>query len=224
MSISLRTLDTNVAMDGGSSKTANSWGGADWARRPRLPGVLGVLRWAFVIAAIAVLVWMASTRPPKLSDAIPASTSGGVTEMAMLAPALSGALKDGRSYQLTAERATLPNGDDQLVQMQNVRATIDLLNNSQVNIRADQGRFRRKTDQLELTGNVVATRNDGYKLETAAAEIWRDSAGYAAKSTHPTRITGPAGRALADGFVVVPGFDPIRLTGVVRLRLDGDFQ
>jgi LPS export ABC transporter protein LptC len=224
MSISLRTLDTNVAMEDGPSQTASSWSGADWARRSRLPDILGILRWAFVVAAIAVLVWMASTRPPKLSDALPASTSGGITEMAMLSPALSGTLKDGRLYHLTAERATLPNGDDQLVHMQNVRVKIGLLNNSQVNIRADQGLFRRKTNQLELTGNVVVTRNDGYQLETEAAEIWRGSTGYAAKSTHPTRVTGPAGSALADGFVVAPGFDPIRLTGLVRLRLNGDFQ
>lgn len=200
---------------------AASWDASGWARRPAWPRLVAIFGWTAVAAAVATLVWMVASGTKQLREAETVADRDVPRRMAMRAPSLTGRLDDGRAYRIVAANATLEPGGDDVILLENVQAATQLNNGDRVDIVANRARVDRLRDRVEFIDDIVAVRSDGYRLATDAAELWQAQGGIAARSDRPVRISGPKGRATAAGLTATPGLSVIRLTGPVRLDIDG---
>jgi lipopolysaccharide export system protein LptC len=107
---------------------------------------------------------------------------------------------DGRSFNVTADRAVQSAGDDQHIVLQHPRADIVLADGTKIAIRSDAGGLQRDTRILDLFGSVTLVQDGGYEFRTSTARIdldGRTAAGDAIVEGH-----GPTGEIRADGFEI----------------------
>lgn len=192
------------------------------ARTPAFPRRARLAAWGAVATAAAVLVWMAASNPANVGRPRVAASAEVAERLQMRAPTLVGRTSDGRSYTVRAASATVADGGGDVVDLLDIRAETTLEDGVGVDASARSGRFDRLAERLTLTGDVVATRTDGYRLRTEALTIWREPGGLAAASDAATAIDGPDGRATSAGLTAAAGLDPIRLKGPVAIRLGAE--
>jgi|GEM_PF-3053470 len=193
-------------------------------RQPAWPSRVRFVGWAAIAAAVCVFSWMGATSPPSLNRPRAVPVDEIASELAMHAPHISGRLQDGRTYHVSAQRATMTPGDDRIMRLSAVRGDLKMRDGGEVAISAIRARYDRTREHMTLEGDVTLTRTDGYMLKTEAAEVWRAPDGIAAKSDRPTEISGPGGHARAAGVTVAPGLTTARLLGPVSVRLNEEPQ
>lgn len=199
-----------------------AWSRAEWARTPSWPRTVWIARAGFCLAVIATLVWMAGSAPTRVaSTASITRAEPPPSEIAMRAPVMTGRLKDGRAYAISARSAVAAGDGEQTMALGDVQARIDMADGRTLEVQAAQGRIDRDRAHVLLTGGVEARRSDGYRLSTESAELWDTEAGVAGKSDQPVDITGPRGTAGGSGMTIAPGLDPVRLRGPVTIRTKG---
>jgi lipopolysaccharide export system protein LptC len=175
-----------------------------------------------VVAGLTVLVLFTYFKPMQMFDKLP-SLSGklGVqgSKITMELPRIAGFTRDSRSYELNAETAVQDIAKPDLVELQNLRARIEMQNQDVVQITANAGTYNTKADKIVLRDQVVVISQQGYKAQMREAAIEMKKGNVV--SDLPVEITLPNGMLKANRMEIVDSGDVIRFERGVVLDLDG---
>jgi lipopolysaccharide export system protein LptC len=95
------------------------------------------------------------------------------TKITMQQPRLAGFTADNRQYELTAQAAYQDLTKPGVVELQNLRAIMEMQDRVTYNISAKIGVYNSRTEMLTLQHNIVVTSSDGFqaRLNEAAVDI-----------------------------------------------------
>jgi lipopolysaccharide export system protein LptC len=89
----------------------------------------------------------------------------------MQKPRLTGYTSDGRAYQLSAEAAAQDVTKPDFVQLEHIRAKLDMADKSTVDMWADDGVYDMKGDTLTLNNNIRLVSSTGYEARLSRAVV-----------------------------------------------------
>jgi lipopolysaccharide export system protein LptC len=93
------------------------------------------------------------------------------TMITMQQPHLTGFTADERPYEFNADAAQQDITKPDLVQLQRIRAKIEMADKSTVHLWADTGIYNMKTDMLDLNDNIHLVSTTGYEARLSKASV-----------------------------------------------------
>jgi len=93
------------------------------------------------------------------------------TKITMQEPRLTGFTSDSRPYEFTANAALQDITKPDLVDLQQIRAKIEMADKSMVHLWADTGVYNMKTDLLTLRDNIHLVSSTGYEARLSQAAV-----------------------------------------------------
>jgi lipopolysaccharide export system protein LptC len=175
-----------------------------------------------IVVGLTALVLNTYFKPLQMFDKLP-SVSGklGVqgSKITMELPRIAGFTRDQRAYELNAETAVQDITSPDLVELQNLRARMELQDKDVVTLTANSGTYNTKADRIVLRDQVIVTSQQGYKalLREAAVEMKKGNV----VSEQPVEITLPNGLLKANRMEIIDSGEVIRFERGVVLDLDG---
>jgi lipopolysaccharide export system protein LptC len=192
-------------------------------RHSRLVRVLRVLVPGAVVIGGAVLVVMTYFNPLGMLQKLP-NVSGKLavqgSKITMELPRIAGVTRDQRAYELTAETAVQDIAKPDVVELQNLRARMELQDSDVVVITAKSGTYNTKGDNIVLREHVVVTSANGYNAKMTEATV--DMKKGNVQSDRPVEIKLPSGTLTANRMEIIDSGDVVRFTGGVVLDLDAE--
>jgi lipopolysaccharide export system protein LptC len=134
------------------------------------------LRVFLVGAVVVVLVGLVVDNylPPVGALRLPGEIANVViqgTKITMQKPRLTGYTSDGRAYQFSAEAAAQDVTKPDLVQLERIRAKMEMADKSTVDLWADDGIYDMKGDMLTLNNNIHLVSSTGYEARLSRAVV-----------------------------------------------------
>jgi len=175
-----------------------------------------------VVAGLSALVLNAYFKPMQMFEKLP-SVSGKLavqgSKITMELPRIAGFTRDQRAYELNAESAVQDISKPDIVELQNLRAKMELQDKDVVQVTANAGTYNTKADRIVLRDQIVVTSQQGYKalLREAAVEMKKGNV----ISELPVEITLPNGMLKANRLEIIDSGDVVRFEKGVVLDLDG---
>ena len=123
---------------------------------------------------LAVVVFAAFFNPLRMLAKLPIDPGRMVvsgTKITMEAPRLGGFTRDGRPYELTASAAAQDLANPGVLELKNVRARVQMIDQSQVDLQAATGVYDTKADQLILKTDVLVVSSAGYEARMKEASV-----------------------------------------------------
>jgi lipopolysaccharide export system protein LptC len=139
-----------------------------------LGGAVGIASWVKPLRALA-------KAPVDLSSVV---VSG--TKITMQAPRIAGFTTDKRQYEMTAQVAAQDITKTDVVELQGIRANMELQDKTTFETTANTGVYNTKTEQLLLQTNVLVTTSSGYQARLAEALV--DMKGSRITSEKPVEV------------------------------------
>jgi lipopolysaccharide export system protein LptC len=194
-------------------------------RHSRLVRVLRVLLPLGVVFGLGGYLLFSYLNPFAILDKLPEVTGKiGMqgSKITMEAPRIAGVTRDSRAYELTAETAVQDIAKPDVVELQNLRAKMELQDADVVVITAKSGIYNTKGDSIVLREHVVVTSANGYnaKLREAAVDMKKGNV----VSSQPVEIKLPNGNLTANGMEIVDSGDVVRFTNGIVLNFDGSAE
>jgi len=93
------------------------------------------------------------------------------SKIMMQQPRLAGFTKDNRRYDLTAQAAGQDLTKPDMVELQGIRATLELQDDATFETTARNGLYNTKTELLTLSNNIVVTSTNGYEAFLSEAVL-----------------------------------------------------
>ncbi len=93
------------------------------------------------------------------------------TKITMEKPRMSGFTKDGRAYEFIADAAAQDLTKPDIVELQKIRAKLQMQDKSMMDLSADTGVYNTKLETLKLDSNIILTSSDGNKGRLSQAMI-----------------------------------------------------
>jgi lipopolysaccharide export system protein LptC len=140
-----------------------------------------------------------------------------IDSMTMSNPHFEGIDEKKRPFNVTAEKATQLDKNGDVVDLHGPQADITLENGAWLALSADNGRYQRKEQLLNLGGGVSVFHDQGYELHTPVLRV--DLATNRASSNQPVQGQGPAGNLTGEGLVISEGGKRMLLTGRSHMKL-----
>ena len=142
------------------------------------------------------------------------------SKITMELPRIAGISRDQRSYQITAETAVQDIAKPDQIELQNLRAEMEMADSEMVVITAKSGTYHSKGDRIVLREHVVVTSSQGYnaKLREAVVDMKKGNV----QSDQPVEVKMPAGVISANGVEIVDSGDVIRFTHGVVMNVDAE--
>jgi lipopolysaccharide export system protein LptC len=137
-----------------------------------------------------------------------------IETIAMENPRFAGVDAEGRSFNVTADRAIQSADDEQHIVLQQPKADFVLADGTKIAIRSDTGDLRRDTRILDLSGSVTLVQDGGYEFRTTKARI--DLEERAATGDAIVEGHGPTGEIRADGFEITDRGERVVFRGRTR--------
>jgi lipopolysaccharide export system protein LptC len=192
-------------------------------RHSRMVRVLRILVPGIVVfGGLAVMV-MTYFNPLAMLDKLP-KVSGKLavqgSKITMDLPRIAGVTRDQRAYELTAETAVQDITKPDIVELQNLRAKMELQDSDVVVITAKSGTYNTKGDSIVLREHVLVTSANGYNAKLTEASV--DMKKGNMQSDRPVEIKLPNGVLTANGMEIVDSGDIVRFTRGVVLNLDAE--
>jgi lipopolysaccharide export system protein LptC len=167
-----------AADDGGAAVPARARGNSErlYRRARRHSRLVRVLRVCLVGAVVVVLVglvvdnYLPSGGALRLPGEIANVLIQG-TKVTMQKPRLTGYTSDGRAYQLSAEAAAQDVTKPDFVQLERIRANMEMADKSTVDLWADDGVYDMKGDMLTLNNNIHLVSSTGYEARLSQALV-----------------------------------------------------
>ncbi len=185
-----------------------------------------VIRIGLPIAVVGGLTALAAVtyfQPTQMFDKVPAV--GGKlavqgSKITMELPRIVGFTRDNRAYELHAESAVQDISSPDVIELQNLRARLEMQGNDVVNLTANSGTYSTKVDKVVLRDQVVVTSQQGYKavLREAAVEMKKGNV----VSEQPVDITLPNGWLKSNRMQIVDSGDLVRFDRGVTVYLEPD--
>jgi lipopolysaccharide export system protein LptC len=175
-----------------------------------------------VVVGLTMLVLFTYFAPMQMFDKLP-SVSGKLavqgSKITMELPRIAGFTRDSRAYELNAETAVQDITKPDIVELQNLRAKMEMQDKDVVQVTANAGTYNTKADRIVLRDQVVVTSQQGYKalLREAAVEMKKGNV----VSELPVEITLPNGTLKANRMEITDSGEVIRFERGVVLDLDG---
>ena len=120
-----------------------------------------------------------------------------------------------QSYTVTAELATQPAPDSDIIVLERPQADITLADGGWLALTAKHGIYHRDEDILDLEGEVSGFSDLGYEFHTESARI--DLVKGEASGKQPVEGQGPIGVLAAQGFRVLGEGSTFHFNGPVKL-------
>ena len=176
-----------------------------------------------VVVGLTVLVLFTYFAPMQMFDKLP-SVSGKLavqgSKITMELPRIAGFTRDSRAYELNAETAVQDITKPDIIELQNLRAKMELQDKDVVLVTANAGTYNTKADRIVLRDQIVVTSQQGYKalLREAAVEMKKGNV----ISDQPVEITLPNGMLKANRMEIRDSGEVIRFERGVVLDLDAE--
>src|SRR5882672_5355018 len=174
-----------------------------------------------VIIGLTALVLFSYFKPMQIFDKLP-SVSGNLgiqgSKITMQLPKIAGFTRDSRAYELTAENAVQDITSPDMIELQNLRARMEMQDKDIVNLTAKGGTYNTKGDKIVLRDQIVVTSEQGYtaRLREAAVDMKQGNV----LSDQPVEVTLPNGLLLSNGMEIGESGAVIRFNRGVVLTLD----
>jgi lipopolysaccharide export system protein LptC len=185
-----------------------------------------VVRILRVAVPLAVLLGFIGTflvtyfNPLRMLAKLPIDIAGLVvsgTKITMEQPRLSGFTHDARAYQLSADAAKQDLTKPDLIELRNIRATVQMQDKSTMEMSATTGIYDSKAETLKLDQNILLSSSAGYRgrLSEAMVDIRKGSV----LSEQPVAVEMLQGTLNANRLEIVDSGDLIRFDGGVNMTL-----
>jgi lipopolysaccharide export system protein LptC len=174
-----------------------------------------------VIIGLTALVLVTYFKPMQIFDKLP-SLSGNLgiqgSKITMQLPRIAGFTRDSRAYELTAENAVQDIATPDVIELQKLRAKMEMQDRDVVNMTANAGTYNTKGDKIILRDQIVVTSGQGYsaRLREAAVDMKQGNV----VSDLPVEVTLPNGLLLSNGMEIAESGAVIRFNRGVVLTLD----
>jgi len=182
-----------------------------WVRLLRVALPMGVV---LAICGYSLLTWL---NPWTALARLPLSGKLAVsgTKITMESPRLAGFTRDGRSYELTANAAAQDLRRPNVIELKEIRAKVELQDDSVINLTADTGLYDTKGEIATLNNNVVVTASSGTEIRLIEARL--DIKKGHILSEKPVEVKLANGRIDAKALEVTDGGDVIQFRGGVTM-------
>ncbi len=140
-----------------------------------------------------------------------------VESVRMVNPRYEGIDEESRPFSITADLATQPDDDTDVIELSAPKADVTLSSGDWIALSADKGRYRRHEELLDLAGQVSLFHDKGYELHTTSVTI--DLEERSAAGQEPVQGHGPAGELAGQGFEVASEGRKVFLIGQSRVVL-----
>lgn len=174
-----------------------------------------------VIVGLTTLVLVTYFKPMQIFDKLP-GVSGNLgiqgSKITMQLPKIAGFTRDSRAYELTAENAIQDIASPDMIELQNLRAKMEMQDKDVVNLSAKAGTYNTKGDKIVLRDQIVVTSGQGYsaRLREAAVDMKQGTV----VSDQPVEVTLPNGLLTSNGMEIIESGAVIRFNRGVVLTLD----
>jgi lipopolysaccharide export system protein LptC len=144
------------------------------------------------------------------------------TKITMKQPRLAGYTSDQRPYELSAQAAAQDLTNTDLVELQGIRAKMEMKDKVVIESTAHSGIFQTKTEVLKLQHNIVVTSSNGYRARLAEAMV--DIRANKIVSEKPVEVTTPSAIINANRMEIAESGGVIRFERGVSVTLipEGD--
>jgi lipopolysaccharide export system protein LptC len=176
-----------------------------------------------VVVGLTALVLNTYFQPMQMFEKLP-SVSGKLavqgSKITMELPRIAGFTRDSRAYELNAETAVQDITKPDIVELQNLRAKMELQDKDVVQVTANSGTYNTKADKIVLRDQIIVTSQQGYKavLREAAVEMKKGNV----VSDQPVEITLPSGMLKANRLEILESGGVIRFERGVVLDLQSE--
>ena len=170
----------------------------------------------------AATIWF---NPLRALAKLPVDVSGVAingTKITMKAPRIAGFTSDQRQYEMTAQVAAQDVTKTDLVELQGIRASMEMQDRTTFETTANNGLYNTKTEQLTLEQNVLVTTSNGYQARLAEAIV--DMKGGKITSDKPVEVKTADWTINANRMEVVDSGSVIRFDSGVAVTLQGGVE
>ena len=187
-------------------------------RHSRQVRVLRVAVPVLVLAAALAVFLATYFNPLRMLAKLPINVGDLVvsgTKITMEAPHVSGFTRDSRAYELSADNAAQDLTKPDIVDLHNLRAKVQMKDDSIVNLTAVQGIYNSKGEILKLDRDIEITSSAGYAghLSEAVVDIRK---GHVI-SDKPVKVKLLQGKLDANGLEIVDSGEVVRFTNGVNM-------
>jgi lipopolysaccharide export system protein LptC len=181
-----------------------------------------VMRFAIPVLVVGVLgfeVLITYVNPSGMFGKLPVDIGNLVvsgSKITMEHPRLSGFTHDGRPYEMTAFAARQDLTKPDLVELQRIRATVQMEDGSQMQIDAANGLYNVKNERLELDKDIVLLGKD---FEGRLSQATVDAHTGHIVSDKPVNLKMLQGTLDANHMEIVDSGELVRFTKGVNMNL-----
>jgi lipopolysaccharide export system protein LptC len=180
--------------------------------RVAIPVAVVVILGGFSLATYFNPLRMLAKLPVNISDMV---VSG--TQITMEKPRMSGFTKDARAYEFNADAAAQDLTKPDIVELQNIRAKMQMQDQSMIDMSADTGVYDTKHEMLQLNSNIVLMSSNGNKGRLSQAMI--DVKKGNVVSDQPVELEFLQGVLNAKKLEIVDSGDLVRFHGGVEMTM-----
>jgi len=118
-------------------------------------------------------------------------------------PFFSGTTADGEEISFSAETLTTPQGQTGSNRAEDVHVVVDMRDGAKMTLKSNLARFDLSQDLAELTGDVVITTSNGYRVTSDL--LTSEMSKLNLQSPGPVEAVGPAGDLQAGSMSMTGG-------------------
>lgn len=189
-------------------------------RHSRLVRMLRISIPAVVVLGTTVIVLITYFNPLRMLGQLPIDVGSLVvsgSKITMEHPRLSGFTNDARAYELSADAAKQDLTKPDLIELRNLRATVEMQDKATIEMLATTGTYDSKGEMLKLDQNIVLSSSTGYSGHLSEAMIDMRK-GYVV-SKHPVELQLLQGTLNANRLEIIDSGDLVRFDGGVNMTL-----
>ena len=176
-----------------------------------------------VVAVLGGAAYVTIVKPLRALAKLPIDIGNMVvsgTKITMQQPRIAGFTRDQRQYELTAQAAARDLLKPDVVELQNLHATMEMQNKVTFKTTANSGFYDTKTELLTLERNIVVTTTSGYHARLAEAVI--DIKGGKIVSDKPVEVKSLEWLVQSNRMEVSDSGDVIRFDRGVSVTIEGE--
>ena len=189
-------------------------------RHSRLVRMLRISIPAVVVLGTTVIVLITYFNPLRMLGPLPIDVGSLVvsgSKITMEHPRLSGFTHDARAYELSADAAKQDLTKPDLIELRNLRATVEMQDKATIEMLATTGTYDSKGEMLKLDQNIMLNSSTGYSGHLSEAMIDMRK-GYVV-SKHPVELQLLQGTLNANRLEIIDSGDLVRFDGGVNMTL-----